>query len=249
MTRLLIVDPLQLSFSTKKDSELGSTREWFERAIRDIEDLDYEIVDGRDQCLCDLALKSSGVVLGGSENTAWEDTSFNDHLLDLIALCKHNEIPFMGICFGAQLLARALGGRVERHPSGIELGAISIQLTKAGRNHPLFEGVSGGSFQSIETHRDAVMYLPSGCELLASSSHTPNQAFAWRNLLYGVQFHPEMNGQDLRNLWRGWARTGHLNRIPQPHLRKIETCECKELPQILRNFTKRVISRVSELQV
>ncbi len=248
-TRLLIVDPLHLSFSSGEDSEKWSTREWFERAIRDIPELNYEIVDGRGDRLCERALKCGGVVLGGSENTAWEDTPFNDRLLDLIAICKHNEIPFMGICFGAQLLGRALGGRVERHPSGIELGAINIRLTKAGRKHPLFEGVSGGSFRSIETRNDAVMYLPSGCELLATSTHTPIQAFAWGNLLYGVQFHPEMNGQDLRNLWQGWTQTGHLNLIPHPYLQRLQKCECDELPQILRNFTKRVTSRVSELRV
>ena len=185
-------------------------------------------------------LKSDGVVLGGSERSAWDDDPFNDRLLDLIALCKHHEIPFMGICFGAQLLGRALGGHVARNPEGIELGAMRIELTEVGKNHFLFNGLRKDHFRSIETHRDAVMFLPSGCSLLASSEHTRTQAFAHKDLMFGVQFHPEMNGEDLRNLWDGWLQTGELEDVPAAYRETIESCECAEMPLVLRNFVERV---------
>lgn len=212
-----------------------------------MEGVAFEILVADDPNVCSKVLEADGVVLGGSERSAWEDCGFNDQLLDLIALCKHNQIPFLGICFGAQLLGRALGGRVERHPDGIELGAMRIELTEAGKNHFLFHGLRKGHFKSIETHQDAVLYLPSGCSLLAYTEHTKTQAFAYGDLMFGVQFHPEMNGKDLKNLWEGWVQMGEIEAVPSAYRETIEGCECAEMPLILRNFVERVKVGVASL--
>ena len=144
MAKLLIVDPLDLSLKSEDGSLLWSSRGCFEACLREVEDLVFEYTTAKDTELCRRALKADGVILGGSEASAWEDTVFNDHLLDLIAICKNNEIPLFGICYGAQLLGRALGGHVSRHPDGIELGAPAIRISEKGKQHFIFDGIDDG---------------------------------------------------------------------------------------------------------
>jgi GMP synthase (glutamine-hydrolysing) len=105
-------------------------------------------------------------------------------------------IPTLGICYGAQLLALELGGRVDRTDAG-EYGKVDMRT-------------SGGALFATQpeeqtawmSHRDTVVEPPTGAEIVATSEHTPVAAFedAARKL-YGVQFHPEVvhtpHGQDI----------------------------------------------------
>ncbi|MBD5778268.1 type 1 glutamine amidotransferase [Pelagicoccus sp. NFK12] len=242
MPKLLIVDPLDLSLPSGDGGVLWSSRSCYEACLRNVEDVVFEYTTAKDAELCRRASRADGVILGGSEASAWEDTAFNDHLLDLIAICKNNEIPFFGICYGAQLLGRALGAHVARHPEGIELGAPAIRISEKGRQHFIFDDVEGACIWSVETHNDAVLTLPPDCELLASTAHTPVQAFALGDLLTGVQFHPEMNSEDLRYLWQAFLRNGYVDTIPMSYQQRINACECERMGVLLQNFAKRVRS-------
>lgn len=245
MAKLLIVDPLDLSLSAEDGSVLWTSRSCFEKCLRDANGIVCEYTTAMDAELCQRVLGAGGVILGGSEASAWEDTVFNDHLLDLIAICKNNEIPLLGVCYGAQLLGRALGAHVSRHPEGIELGAPAIRISEKGKGHYLFDGVEGGCVWAVETHSDAVMTLPPECELLASTAHTPVQAFSFKGLLNGVQFHPEMNGDDLRFLWKAFARAGYVDTVPESDQQIIDACECDRLGLIIQNFASRIKLRRS----
>lgn len=240
MAKLLIVDPLDLALGAMDGSAFWSSRSCFEKCLRGETGLICQYTSARDPELCRLALASDGVILGGSEASAWEDTTFNDQLLDLIAICKNHEIPLLGICYGAQLLGRALGAHVARHPEGIELGAPAIRISEKGKRHFLFEGIGTGCIWSVETHNDAVMTLPPDCELLASTAHTPVQAFSYQELLTGVQFHPEMNGDDLRHLWDAFEVNRIVSEVPKAYRRIIAACECERIELIFRNFANRV---------
>lgn len=242
MSKLLIVDPLDLSLKSEDGVASWSSRSCFEVCLRNVEGLVCEYTTANDGDLCRRAMTADGVILGGSEGSAWEDTVFNDHLLDLIAICKNNEIPLLAICYGSQLLGRALGGHVARHPDGIELGAPAIRISEKGKQHFLFEGIEGGCIWSVETHNDAVMTLPPDCDLLASTAHTPVQAFSYKGLLSGVQFHPEMDGKDLRFLWEAFLSNGYVDTISESYRERINACECDRLGLMLQNFAKRVRS-------
>lgn len=243
MTKLLIVDPLDLLLEDEQGEVCWSTKSIFDACFCEEVGLVCEYTTARDPQLCKRVLAFDGVVLGGSEASAWEDTAFNDHLLDLIAICRHHEIPFLGICFGAQLLGRALGGHVAAHPEGVELGGKSIRISEKGKQHFLFAGFEGVSFRSVEAHSDAVLTLPPKCELLASTAHTPVQAFSYNGLLSGVQFHPEMNGDDLRCLWKAFQREGYVDTVTSECQQIIDTCDCPRLPQILTNFAVHISER------
>lgn len=94
--------------------------------------------------------------------------------------------PTLGVCFGAQIMASALGGEVFRGPS-TQIGYRSVELTEAGVDSPVavFEGVP-----VMQWHGDTFT-LPEGVTRLAGSSDYANEAFAIGNWALATQFHPE----------------------------------------------------------
>ncbi|MEO0407216.1 MAG: gamma-glutamyl-gamma-aminobutyrate hydrolase family protein [Cyanobacteria bacterium P01_A01_bin.135] len=102
--------------------------------------------------------------------------------------------PFLGVCLGAQLLARALGAEVSRHPQQpVEIGYTPVTPTAAGE--PLFSGLS----QVFQWHQEGFA-LPQGAVLLLEGPVFVNQAFCCAPGVYGLQFHPEMT-RSMLELW------------------------------------------------
>ncbi len=97
--------------------------------------------------------------------------------------------PVLGVCLGSQLLAHVLGSRVYPGPRK-EFGWHRVRLTEAGRNDPLWANAPA-EFQGFHWHGD-VFDLPPGCELMASSDLTRNQAFRSGVSAYGLLFHMEV---------------------------------------------------------
>jgi len=104
--------------------------------------------------------------------------------------------PSFGSCWGLQLAAQALGGKVELNPKGREVGVgRKISLTEAGRSHPLFAGKKT-VFECFESHGDEVTELPAGGVILAGNDHTAVQAMTVTQNgteSWFVQYHPEYN--------------------------------------------------------
>jgi len=96
----------------------------------------------------------------------------------------------LGICLGAQLLAKALGGSVQRNKTR-EIGWHDIDLTAAGMNDPVLSTFAERQ-QVFQCHEDGIL-LPPGAVHLASSGASPVQAFRLGEQAYGFQFHLEAN--------------------------------------------------------
>ena len=125
-------------------------------------------------------------------------------------LAQSARLPVLAVCFGHQLVAEALGGRVEAHPGGPEWGTVAVDLHPEGRADPLFAGLPRRLIvQGL--HRDHVATLPPPGALrpLAGNAHTPLQAFAVGPNLRAVQFHPELRAPVVADLLarRDWAPT------------------------------------------
>ena len=103
-------------------------------------------------------------------------------------------VPFLGLCLGAQLLTRAVGGLVGPHPAGeVEVGYVDIEPTAAGR------AWIGDNMKVYQWHREG-MEIPKCCELLATNETYPVQAFRYRENAFGFQFHPEVT-LEMKEIW------------------------------------------------
>ena len=134
----------------------------------------------------DLADHAGAIIFGGPMSANDED-DFLRREIDWIGLPLREGKPFIGICLGAQMLARHLGHRVYRHPKGkVEIGYYPIWPTEAGRSccdSPFPE-------QVYQWHREG-FDLPRGATLLAEGREFEAQAFRYENA-FGFQFHPEV---------------------------------------------------------
>ncbi len=132
-----------------------------------------------------------GVVIFGGPMSANDCEEFIRRETDWIGVVLKENKPFLGICLGAQMLARHLGGTVAPHQHGlVEIGYYPIFPTPAGQ--ALFHWPS----HVYHWHREGFS-LPAGAELLARGEHFENQAFRFGERAYGIQFHPEITLQML----------------------------------------------------
>ncbi len=104
--------------------------------------------------------------------------------------------PVLGICLGAQLVARAFGATVRRHHTP-EIGFTPIEATEAGTAHLLLDGLVPLP-PLMQWHYDT-FDLPVGARLLATSPVCPHQAFALGEMVIGLQFHLEVTAEILRD--------------------------------------------------
>ncbi|MBI1778095.1 MAG: type 1 glutamine amidotransferase [Proteobacteria bacterium] len=139
------------------------------------------------------------LLLGGPMSVAADDTYPHYRpLFRLVGAFHETGIPVLGICLGAQILARGLGRRVYRHRA-IEFGFQPVTVTAAGAADPLFTG-RGPDLRPMEWHEDT-LDLPDGAVLLATNDFCRNQAYRVGEVSYGVQFHPEVD----RRILEDWA--------------------------------------------
>jgi len=131
------------------------------------------------------------VIVSGSKTSALEDAPWIDQLLDFINKTIELRIPFLGVCYGHQALARALGGKdFVRKSSTPETGWTKIQILEPST---LFKGLPS-SFYSFSAHLEEISDLPSGMKRLAFSEGCRIQACQLENFpVFGIQFHPEKN--------------------------------------------------------
>jgi len=104
-------------------------------------------------------------------------------------------IPVFGICLGGQLLAAANGGVVERGPV-TEIGLSRIDCTPAGANDPVIAALGRATaIPAAQWHQDHVAELPQGAQLLLTNESCRVQGFRVGEVAYGVQLHPELDGE------------------------------------------------------
>lgn len=132
-----------------------------------------------------------GFVLTGSKSSVYDDDAWIEETIEWAAAAIDDGLPALGVCFGHQLLAAALGGTVESMGE-YELGYHRIDHAE----DPLFDGIDS-PFLAFTTHSDSVTDLPEGATAIATNEYGV-QAFR-KETTVGVQFHPEY---DLRTATR-----------------------------------------------
>jgi GMP synthase (glutamine-hydrolysing) len=151
------------------------------------------------------------IVLGGPMNVDEETTHpFLKAENAFIQETLKQEVPYLGICLGSQLLAKAAGAKVTKSPAK-EIGWYHVKLTGAGKNDPLFKG-----FREDETifhwHED-MFEIPSDGQLLATSSGCPHQALKVGRNAYGLQFHVEITDVSIKEWCAEYCRKNTEERV------------------------------------
>jgi GMP synthase (glutamine-hydrolysing) len=171
-----------------------------------------------------------GVVISGAHCMVTDDLPWSLAIETWIPSLVQLEVPLFGICYGHQLLGRAMGGRVDFHPDGKEVGTFDIYRLPESDTDPLFASLPQ-QFPVHATHAQSVLSLPKGAVPLTSNSFEPHHAFRVGRCAWGVQFHPEYNaaitkdyilaqaddlrraGQDVAELLQGLRETPIANSL------------------------------------
>jgi len=175
------------------------------------------------------------VMLGGPMN-AYEEEIYpflkeEDRFITKLLI---HGIPFLGVCLGAQLLAKSCGGRVIKAPKK-EIGWGEVTLTHEGKRDTLFQG-SSKRITVFQWHEDTVT-LPDGIPLLAIGKKCRNQAFRIGDYAYGLQFHIEVTYE----MVKAWMKDEMEKKAFKSMLtdtKKIIKSYKKEAFTILQNFKR-----------
>ncbi len=174
------------------------------------------------------------VVLGGPMNA--DEVEIYPHLrteVRLVCEAVARGIPVLGICLGAQLIARALGARV-RAGGATEIGWYRVDTTAAARSDPLFSHFGPTEFV-FQWHRDSFEWPP-GAVPLATSTTCAQQAFRYGDRVYALQFHLEVD----ERLIDRWLR------VPV-HRAELERLRGTVDPEAMRRETAVHIQRLKSL--
>ncbi|MEO9223763.1 MAG: amidotransferase [Acidimicrobiales bacterium] len=129
---------------------------------------------------------ADGYVCTGSRHGVNDGLAWVDKLIDFVADVHEERVPFVGICFGHQVLAKALGGRVERAAQwGAGVHCTEIVDTRD------WMGTNTGPLALHYMHQDQVVALPSGTTVLGRTDHCPIAMFEAGGTALGMQAHPE----------------------------------------------------------
>ncbi len=153
------------------------------------QDFEFEIFSVVDGILPKNVIEADGWLITGSKFGAYEDLPWIPLLEDFLRQAYASGIPIVGICFGHQILAKALGGKVEKYQGGWSVGATDYSLRDSDQTITL-----------NAWHQDQVVKRPDGAEVLASSPFCENAVLIYDEKALTIQAHPEFGTDFVKGL-------------------------------------------------
>ncbi|HCV35303.1 MAG TPA: GMP synthase [Acidimicrobiaceae bacterium] len=143
--------------------------------------------------------EQDGWLISGARTAAYDEEPWLTGLLDLVARLYEARAPMVGICFGHQVIAQALGGEVKMAEDGWGIG---IHRAEVVGNHSWMIP-KRQQFDITYSHSDQVTALPEGATLVAYTNHCPIAAFTVDDHILGIQGHPEFSPDFAADIYRG----------------------------------------------
>jgi len=157
--------------------------------------------------------EAAGLIFMGGPMSVNDDLPYIAQEMRLIQRAVARKLPVLGVCLGAQLIAKALGGRVYPNPSK-EIGWFPVRFTGPAATDALFAGIPGPEL--VFHWHGETFDLPPGAELLASSDACRHQAFRSGSNVYGLQFHLEVTPAMIADWCAQDANCGDLREVSEP---------------------------------
>lgn len=211
----------------------GDFEDWFAQGMGVSDLLQIDVF--RHQAL-PAAENLAAIVVTGSPAMVSAREDWSERTAEWLGQAVQKGIPALGVCYGHQLLAHALGGKVGPNPAGRQIGTVTAQLEKASQDDPLL-GHLPQTFAVQSSHSEAVLELPPGAERLASSPLDDKFVIRFAENVWGVQFHPEFSGPVMSQYIRCRADALHMEGLNPERLLE-NTTDTEEAKSILQKFAE-----------
>ncbi|MBU0746764.1 MAG: glutamine amidotransferase [Gammaproteobacteria bacterium] len=185
----------------------GDFEDWIARGLalgKGTEAIALQTLDARTATEWPALASVAGVVVTGSPAMVTDREPWSERAAAWLAQLVAAKVPVLGLCYGHQLLAHALGGEVARHPGGLEIGTVAIRQLPAAEGDALFANLPT-EFAAHVVHEQSVRRLPPGAVALAANAHEAHHAFRVGTNAWGVQFHPEFSDAVMRDFVQCFA--------------------------------------------
>ena len=149
----------------------------------------WVVVDCRVERQLPAPAELAGLIVSGSPASVLDAEPWVLHGQTYLKAIVAAGVPVLGVCFGHQMLAQALGGRVERNPRGREMGTVELSMQS---DDPVVHDAQR-PYQVNMSHVDSVVKPPPGAQVLGRTERDPHAALRFAENAWGVQFHPEFD--------------------------------------------------------